>query len=116
MSIRLQPILNVRNVEAEKQFYVCLGFTVAYQADGFVALALGDGLLFGLRQTERADPTAFEQQMYWQFGVESVRDVARQCDREGLSIETPMTVQTWGEWVLVLRSPGGYRIAFEGPE
>ena len=61
-------------------------------------------------------PAAFEQQMYWQFGVDSVRDVARQCEREGLSIETPMTLQTWGEWVLVLRSPGGYRIAFEGPE
>jgi len=113
---RLQPILNVRSIEVEKQFYVRLGFKVTYQAEGFVALASGEHLLLGLREAEQADPAAFEQQMYWQFGVDSVRDVARQCEREGLSIETPMTLQTWGEWVLVLRSPGGYRIAFEGPE
>jgi catechol 2,3-dioxygenase-like lactoylglutathione lyase family enzyme len=103
-------------METEKQFYVRLGFTVVYQVEGFVALASGEQVLFGLQEAEQGDPAAFEQQMRWQFGVGSVREVARHCGRLGLPVEMPMTLQAWGEWMLVLRSPNGYRIAFEGPE
>jgi catechol 2,3-dioxygenase-like lactoylglutathione lyase family enzyme len=113
---RLQPILNVRSIEVEKQFYVRLGFKVTYQAEGFVALAFGEQILFGLQQAEHADPLAFEQQMLWQIGVDSVGEVANLCEREGLLIETPMKLQPWGEWTLAICSPCGYRITFEGPE
>jgi catechol 2,3-dioxygenase-like lactoylglutathione lyase family enzyme len=113
---RLQPVLNVRSIEAERQFYVQLGFTVTYQEEGFAALASGEQVLFGLQEAEQGDPAVFERQMHWQFGVGSVGEVARHCEREGLPVEMPMTLQPWGEWMLVLRSPSGYRIAFEGPE
>jgi len=61
---RLQPILNVRDLEAEKQFYVQLGFTVSHQAAGFVALSCETCILFGLQAAEQSDPAAFEQQMF----------------------------------------------------
>jgi catechol 2,3-dioxygenase-like lactoylglutathione lyase family enzyme len=113
---RLQPILNVRNIADEIRFYVHLGFKVAYQVEGFAALAAGEQIFFGLMAAEQSDPAAFEKQMYWQFNVDSIRDLARHCEQEGISIETPITLQAWGEWMLALRSPGGYRVVFEGQE
>jgi catechol 2,3-dioxygenase-like lactoylglutathione lyase family enzyme len=112
---RLQPILNVRSVQAEREFYVRLGFEVSHESDGFVALSCGAPVLFGLQQGEQGDPASFERQMYWQFGVDSVGDLARRCEREGIPIESPPALQEWGEWVLTLRSPSGYRVTFEGP-
>jgi catechol 2,3-dioxygenase-like lactoylglutathione lyase family enzyme len=113
---RLQPILNVRNLETEKLFYVQMGFKVAYQSTGFAAVQFGDQILFGLQESTQGDPAAFEQQMIWQFGVDSVRAIAQHCEREKIPVEKPMALQSWGEWLIVLRSPDGYRIAFEGPE
>jgi hypothetical protein len=103
-------------VETEKQFYVRLGFKVAYEAPGFVALAFGEKLLFGLQEDELADPKALELQMYWQIGVRSVSELAGHCERERIAVETPMALQSWGEWTLALCSPNGYRVVFEGPE
>ena len=113
---RLQPILNVLDIAAETQFYVRLGFSIAHQSEGFVALAAGETVLFGLKAEEESDPIAFERQMFLQFGVASVGEVARHCEREGIAVEKPMELQAWGEWMMVLRSPGGYRVAVEGPQ
>lgn len=45
---RLQPLLFVSNLIAEKEFYLKLGFDVSYESDDFVAISFADCVQFGL--------------------------------------------------------------------
>jgi catechol 2,3-dioxygenase-like lactoylglutathione lyase family enzyme len=115
MYTRLQPVLNVQDVTAEKAFYTSLGFHVNYESEDFLALAYDEGILFGLQHAPQSDPAQFQQQMVWQIGTSSVDAVAQRCMQHHIPIIQPVTLQDWGEWTLIVRSPNGYRVVFEGP-
>jgi len=112
---RLQPILYVRDLATEKEFYRKLGFSVAYEKDDFAAMSYRDTILFGLQVKEGSNAASFEQQLIWQIGVQSVEAVCKLCEQEGLSIGEGPVLQDWGEWTVTVRSPNGYRVVFEGP-
>jgi predicted enzyme related to lactoylglutathione lyase len=112
---RLQPILHVQNVASEKAFYLALGFEVQYEAADFVAFSYGDVILFGLQQDSLGDAPTFGAQMEWQFGVTSVQSVADRCGEAGLLVVEPPHEKPWGEWMVIVQSPNGYRVVFEGP-
>ena len=115
MYTRLQPILHVFDLEAEKDFYLKLGFTVTYESEDFAAISFGEGILFGLQRKQDSDPSLFEQQAVWQIGADSIEAVHQICQRENLDVIASPSPQEWGEWVLKVRSPNGYAVLFEGP-
>jgi hypothetical protein len=72
---RLVPILQVADLQAERDFYVALGFTVSYEGPEFpefVALAYGP-IEFGIQQDDDVTPEMADRVLRWQFGV---RDIA----------------------------------------
>lgn len=113
---RLQPHISIRDVGAEKDFYVQLGFEVAYESQGFVAIGYGDSILFGLREDSSSDPERLAEQIYWQIGVQRVREVEDTCKARGLDIVQEPELQSWGEWIMKVRSPNGIVVGFEGDE
>lgn len=112
---RLQPILHLQDLSSEQDFYLRLGFTLHYATADFVAFSHGDAILFGLQQDPAGDAAYFSQQMEWQFGVTDVQAVATLCEAAALPILEPLHQTPWGEWVVVVQSPNGYRVVFEGP-
>ncbi len=112
---RLQPLLFVSNLIAEKEFYLKLGFDVSYESDDFVAISFADCVQFGL-----LDKPNFEMNenvpMIWQIGTTSVREVFEIGKDAYLEIVEEPTAQAWGEWTVKFKSPGGYIVIFEGPE
>jgi hypothetical protein len=112
---RLQPLLFVRSLVAEKEFYLKLGFDVSYESDDFVAISFSDCLLFGLLskpdfQLDSNTP------MIWQIGTTSVAGVYEISKQEHLEIVESPIEQDWGEWTVKIKSPSGYIVIFEGPE
>lgn len=116
MFTRLQPILRVHDLDAERDFYLALGFTLQSQGDGFVALSDGASILFGLEQDQRADPEALGQLLTWQFGVDSVGALAEHAEAMGIPIIELPRYESWGEWTVALQSPNGFRVIFEGAQ
>lgn len=112
MFTRLQPILFVADLEAEVAFYAALGFTVQHREPGFVGLCR-DQILFGL---QHRDGTAFDggQPLIWQIGTDDIGAVHDRCRRAGLAVVEGPQLQTWGEWLMTLMSPNGYRVVIEG--
>ena len=115
MYTQLQPVLYIKTLMAEKEFYQKLGFTVSYDEPEFAVMAYEDSILFGLQVREQFDPAQVEQQLLWQIGTRSVGSVYKVCERENLEVVQRPTLQDWGEWTLVVKSPNGYRVIFEGP-
>lgn len=113
---RLQPHVFVKDVDAEKDFYVKLGFGVTYESQGFAAIGYGDSILFGLREDSSSDPEKLAEQIYWQIGVKRVRAVEGTCKAKGLNIVQAPELQSWGEWIMKVRSPNGIVVGFEGDE
>lgn len=117
MFTRLQPILYVADLAAEVAFYEALGFTVQHREPGFVGLCLGN-ILFGLQHRNGAsfDGASFDgaQPLVWQIGTDDIGAVHDRCRRAGLPVLEGPQLQTWGEWLMTLRSPNGYRLMIEG--
>ena len=111
MYLRLQPILFVSNLEAEKNFYKQLGFTITYEGTKFVAVAHGD-ILFGLQHKPDVDLTNLP--FIWQIGSSDVEIIYRMCSMANIPIIQKPTLEDWGEWSLIVESPNGYRVIFEG--
>jgi catechol 2,3-dioxygenase-like lactoylglutathione lyase family enzyme len=116
MYTRLQPVLFVRDVEAEKRFYLKLGFGASYESPGFAAISYGSCVFFALQARNSADPSAFAGQAVWQIGAARVGPIYEACLREKVEIIEQPRMRGWGEWVLRVRSPNGYEVLFEGPK
>ena len=116
----LLPILYVGDLEAEKNFYNDLGFTISYEGDdfpGFIGLAFRDTIEFGLQQKEGFDPSKINELFVWQIGCESLKTVLDICKKKGFEIiETPTIVKKeWDLHEIRVKSPNGYEVVFEGP-
>jgi catechol 2,3-dioxygenase-like lactoylglutathione lyase family enzyme len=113
----LAPVLNLRDLEAERAFYEQLGLAVTYEGDeypGFLAFTTESVHLGIQRASAENDPPSV---LTWQIGVSDVDAVAEVCRTAGLefTLEQEDPAPGWRYRRLILRSPSGYRVALEGP-
>lgn len=109
----LQPILHVHDVPAEVEFYQKLGFSVITQDPDFAALQYGDRILFGLQPIpEEADLSLTG--LVWQIGVADIDQIIQVCLKNKIDLYTLPAEQSWGEWLMSVRSPNGILVYFEG--
>ena len=113
----LAPVLNVRDLAAERAFYEALGLPVTYAGDeypDFVAFTT-DSVHFGIQQaSEPNDPPSVST---WQIAVSDIDAASEVCTSARLEfkIEQEDPAPGWRYRRLILRSPSGYRVALEGP-
>ncbi len=110
---RLIPILYVRDLDSEVDFYTSLGFEITYQGDefpGFIALNSGE-FEFGLKEKEDFDPLQAEASFVWQMEVDSFTKVLAICVERALEYSEPK--QYWearDAWEMTVQTPNGYSL------
>ena len=114
---RLAPVLNVRDLAAERAFYESLGLPVIYEGPEYPDF-IGFGtetVHFGI-QTAAADndPPGV---LTWQIGVIDIDRAMERCHSAGISFELEHNnpAPGWFYRRLIIRTPSGYRLALEGP-
>jgi catechol 2,3-dioxygenase-like lactoylglutathione lyase family enzyme len=113
----LAPVLNVRDLAAERAFYEKLGLPVTYDGDeypDFIAFTT-DSVHFGIQLAPAPnDPPSV---LTWQLAVSDVDAAAEVCRAAGLefALEQEEPAPGWRYRRLILRSPSGYRVVLEGP-
>lgn len=115
---RLIPILFVSDIEAERDFYVRLGFTVSYQGPefpDFIALASGP-LEFGIERKQDFAPELPDRVLTWQFGVTDIELTKQRLTSADTSFreEWVSPREDWKYRVLHTRTPNGYHLMLEG--
>ena len=116
---RLIPILFVGDLQAERDFYVNLGFTVTYQGPEFPDfIALGHGSIeFGISRRENFSTELPDRVLTWQFGVTDIEMTKQRVTVGGLGFReewiTPS--EEWKYRVLHAQTPNGYHLMLEGP-
>lgn len=122
----LTPILYVKDLVAEKRFYLDLGFTLSYSGEtlpsgekfpGFLGLKYGQTIEFGLEQKNSFDVRKVSQQIVWQISANSLETIIKLCKKKGIKIfqQPKQIVKDWHLWEMKVKSPNGYEVAFEGP-
>ena len=115
---RLIPILFVNDLEAERNFYVRLGFTVSYQGTefpDFIALAYGS-IEFGIERKQNFAPDIPDRVLLWQFGVTDIEITKQRLTSTGVSFREEWVTprEDWKYRVLHTRTPNGYHLMLEG--
>jgi catechol 2,3-dioxygenase-like lactoylglutathione lyase family enzyme len=114
---RLAPVLNVRDLAAERTFYEKLGLPVIYEGPeypDFIGFGT-DTLHFGIQTAPAAnDPPSV---LTWQIGVTDINAAIERCRAAGISFELEQNnpAPGWAYRRLLIRTPSGYRLALEGP-
>jgi catechol 2,3-dioxygenase-like lactoylglutathione lyase family enzyme len=114
---RLAPVLNVRDLTAERAFYVSLGLPVIYEGDeypDFVAFGT-DTVHFGIQAAPADnDPPSV---LTWQIAVTDIDRAMERCRSAGISFELEQNdpAPGWSYRRLLAQTPSGYRLALEGP-
>ena len=114
---RLAPVLSVPEVSAERAFYESLGLPVIYEGEEYPDF-IGFGtetVHFGIQKAAvDNDPPSV---LTWQIGVTDIASAIERCQAAGISFELEENnpAPGWSYRRLVIRTPGGYRLALEGP-
>jgi catechol 2,3-dioxygenase-like lactoylglutathione lyase family enzyme len=114
---RLAPVLNVRDLAAERAFYEKLGLPVIYEGPeypDFIAFGT-DTIHFGIQAaSDHNDPPSV---LTWQIGVRDIDSAMEQCRSAGIDFELEHSnpAPDWAYRRLLIRTPSGYRLALEGP-
>jgi len=114
---RLAPVLNVRDLGAERTFYAQLGLPVIYEGPeypDFIAFGT-DTVHFGIQKAASDnDPPSV---LTWQIGVADIDAAIERCRSAGISfdLEHNNPGPGWTYRRLLIRTPSGYRLALEGP-
>jgi catechol 2,3-dioxygenase-like lactoylglutathione lyase family enzyme len=117
LAVRLAPVLNVRDLPAERAFYESLGLPVIYEGEeypGFIAFGT-DAVHFGIQAAPADnDPPSV---LTWQIAVSDIDAAAEACRSAALEFETEHNnpAPGWSYRRLILRTPSGYRLVIEGP-
>jgi catechol 2,3-dioxygenase-like lactoylglutathione lyase family enzyme len=114
---RLAPVLNVRDLAAERTFYEMLGLPVIYEGPeypDFIGFA-AETVHFGIQKaaTDNDPPSV----LTWQIGVTDIDAAIQRCRSAGISydLEQNDPAPGWTYRRLLIRTPSGYRLALEGP-
>jgi catechol 2,3-dioxygenase-like lactoylglutathione lyase family enzyme len=114
---RLAPVLNVRDLGAERAFYESLGLPVIYEGEeypGFIAFGT-DTVHFGIQAAPADnDPPSV---LTWQIAVTDIDRAMERCRRAGITFELEQNdpAPGWSYRRLLVQTPSGYRLALEGP-
>jgi catechol 2,3-dioxygenase-like lactoylglutathione lyase family enzyme len=114
---RLAPVLNVRDLAAERTFYESLGLPVIYEGPEYPDF-IGFGtetVHFGIQAAAADnDPPGV---LTWQIGVTDIDRAMERCRSAGISFELEQNnpAPGWAYRRLIIRTPSGYRLALEGP-
>jgi catechol 2,3-dioxygenase-like lactoylglutathione lyase family enzyme len=114
---RLAPVLNVRDLAAERAFYERLGLPVVYDGPeypefiGFGTETVHCGIQ---KATADNDPPSV---LTWQIGVTDIDAAMERCGSAGIGfqLEHNNPGPGWTYRRLLIRTPSGYRLALEGP-
>jgi predicted enzyme related to lactoylglutathione lyase len=112
---RLAPVLNVRDVAAEREFYECLGLPVIYEGEeypDFIAFGT-DKVHFGIQPASvENDPPSV---LTWQIEVSDIDAAINVCRKAGIEFEIEHNdpVPGWSYRRLLIQTPSGYRLALE---
>jgi catechol 2,3-dioxygenase-like lactoylglutathione lyase family enzyme len=115
---RLAPVLNVRDLSAERAFYERLGLPVIYEGDeypDFIAFGT-DTVHFGIQAAPADnDPPSV---LTWQIAVTDIDQAMERCRSAGISFELEHNdpAPGWSYRRLLIQTPSGYRLALEGPK
>jgi catechol 2,3-dioxygenase-like lactoylglutathione lyase family enzyme len=115
---RLAPVLNVRDLSAERAFYERLGLPVIYEGDeypDFIAFGT-DTVHFGIQAAPADnDPPSV---LTWQIAVTDIDQAMERCGSAGISFELEQNdpAPGWSYRRLLIQTPSGYRLALEGPK
>jgi catechol 2,3-dioxygenase-like lactoylglutathione lyase family enzyme len=112
------PILLVGDLDAERDFYLRIGFRLTYQGPEYPDfVALGDGPVeFGLERRPAFDQRLPDQVITWQIGISDVDEVAGKLAAADVAF-TEERITPSGDWsyrVLHTRTPNGYHLLLEG--
>jgi catechol 2,3-dioxygenase-like lactoylglutathione lyase family enzyme len=113
---RLAPVLNVRDLTAERAFYERLGLPVIYEGDeypDFIAFGT-DTVHFGIQAAPADnDPPSV---LTWQIAVTDIDRAMERCRCAGISFELEQNdpAPGWSYRRLLVQTPSGYRLALEG--
>ena len=114
---RIIPILFVSDLEAERYFYLRLGFQVTYEGPEYPQfLALGHGPVeFGIERKPGFRTDSPDHVLTWQFGVGDIAAARRRLTEAGVPYsEQLMTPSSdWQYRVLHARTPNGYHLLLE---
>jgi hypothetical protein len=119
MYSRLTPVLPVRDVIAEREFYYKLRFCAyedpdeQYPDTDFAAFEFGQSIRFGVAVEPGFDMATAESRLWWQFEVPDLDAVYECAEAAGLEVLQPPRLEAWGRRTLKLRSPNGYLVSFE---
>ena len=115
---RLAPVLNVRDLRAERAYYERLGLPVIYEGDeypDFIAFGT-DTVHFGIQAAPADnDPPSV---LTWQIAVTDIDQAMERCRSAGISFELEQNdpAPGWSYRRLLIQTPSGYRLALEGPK
>jgi catechol 2,3-dioxygenase-like lactoylglutathione lyase family enzyme len=113
---KLAPVLNVRDLAAERAFYERLGLPVIYEGPEYPEfIGFGtDTVHFGIQKADAAnDPPSV---LTWQIGVTDIDAAMERCRSAGISfdLERNNPAAGWTYRRLLIRTPSGYQLALEG--
>ncbi len=115
---RIIPILFVSDLEAERDFYLRLGFRVTYEGPEYPNfLALGHGPIeFGIEWRPGFSAAGPDQVLTWQLGVDDLDEAKKVFDNAGVPYEEELMTPSrdWQYRVMHARTPNGYHLLIEG--
>jgi catechol 2,3-dioxygenase-like lactoylglutathione lyase family enzyme len=114
---RIIPILFVSDLEAERDFYVRLGFHVTYAGPEYPHfLALGHGPVeFGIERKAGFRSDTPDHVLTWQFGVGDIAAARQRLGEAGVPFSEQLMTpsEDWTYRVLHARTPNGYHLLLE---
>ena len=113
----LMPILKVKDLDAEVAFYLLLGFELSYNGEDFKAITYADCIEFGLSRKADVNVEGVSQHFTWKIAVNSVQEVLDICREKNLEVVQGLKKHTYdfGDvWTIIVKSPNGYDVVFEG--
>ena len=114
---RIIPILFVSDLQAERDFYVRLGFHVTYEGPEYpYFLALGHGPLeFGIEWRDGFSVIRPDQVLTWQFGVSDLELAKKRLQEAGVRFREELMTPSadWQYRVVHARTPNGYHLLLE---
>src|SRR5580698_8521203 len=110
---RLAPVLNVRDLAAERTFYESLGLPIIYEGPeypDFIGFGT-ESIHFGIQTAPKDnDPPSV---LTWQFAVGDIAAAIELCEGAGIGfeIEENNPAPGWSYRRLLIETPSGYRLA-----
>ncbi len=114
---RIIPILFVGDLQAERDFYLRLGFHVTYDGPEYpYFVALGHGPVeFGIEWREGFSHRDPDKVLTWQFGIGDIEDAKKRLADAGVRFREELMTPgpDWQYRVLHARTPNGYHLLLE---